>query len=77
MLANYNIVLLQISLHQQLAQASSPAEADEISRVFCRSTCVTQTIPACTSLNPTVQQGVDQIKRGALLLVNFISCDGI
>lgn len=36
-------------------------------REFCASTCVTRVFPACSSLDPTIAQRVDEIMLGIML----------
>ena len=42
---------------------SDAAELQRITREFCSSTCVTQTFPACNSLDPSVEASVTQLMR--------------
>ena len=59
---------LIIELLQNLLQQ---IEGTSSARDFCRSTCVTQTLPACTSwiLISSVQQAVDDIMEGAMKII--------
>ena len=39
------------------------AEITRITREFCSSTCDTQTFPACSSLDPSVQAAVNSLMQ--------------
>ena len=53
--------------------AGNTAEITRITREFCSSTCVTQTIPACSSLDPSVQAAVNQLMQRMYTIVLAIA----
>ena len=42
---------------------TNTAEIERVTREFCSSTCVTETFPACNSLDPSFEASVTQLMR--------------